>query len=113
MKLTKQQITKIKELKKEGKTAKEISSILKVSLSTIQYHYDPKVKKRQLNYQKEYQKKNPQIRGDEFREYQRKYSNKFYHSAENHERLKKYHRDYQKKRYDALKKSKGRKKINE
>jgi len=73
MKLTKKQINKIKELKEKRSTAKEISIELKIPTSTVQYHYDENNKNRQIKYQQEYQKKNPPIRGDRYRNYQREY----------------------------------------
>jgi len=79
MKITKEQIKQIRKLKEEGLTQKAISNKLNIPTSTVQYHYDLKNKERSINYQKEYQKKNPPKRGDKYREYQRIYHNKRYH----------------------------------
>jgi len=54
MKLTKEQINKIKELRKEGKTYAELSKIFKVSFSTIYYHLN---KQKILNNLKKYKEK--------------------------------------------------------
>lgn len=72
MKLTKKQIDKIKELK-ETLTPTEISIKLKIPCSTVQYHYDEKNKIRQIEYQKIYQKKNPPVRGEKYKEYMKEY----------------------------------------
>ena len=78
MKLTKQQIKKIEDLKKKGRTAKEVSKELNLNYQTVLYHYNPKVKEYKINYQREYQKKNKPVRDDKYREYQRIYHKERY-----------------------------------
>lgn len=78
MKITEQQIKKIKDLKEEGTTQKVISKILELPTSTISYYSSKENRERASKYQKEYHKKNPQKRGDKYREYQRIYHNKRY-----------------------------------
>ena len=78
MKVTKEQIIEIKKLKKQGITQKEISKRLNISASTISYYYSEGRKKKAIDYQKSYQKKNPPKRGDKYREYQREYQKNRY-----------------------------------
>jgi len=79
MKITKEQIIQIRKLREEGLTQKEISNKLNIPISTVQYYSEEKNRLRSINYQKEYQKKNPPKRDDKYREYQRIYHNKRYH----------------------------------
>lgn len=78
MKLTTKQINKIKELKKEGKTIKQIAIELKIPYSTTIYHFSEKRKQEAKEYQKKYQKRHPPKRTDRLREYQRKYQHDRY-----------------------------------
>ena len=78
MKLTKEQIKKIGELKQEGISARKVSIELNLNYQTTLYYYNPKIKEYKIKYQKEYQKKNKPVRGDKYREYQRVYHNKRY-----------------------------------
>lgn len=95
---------KIQKLKKEGKTCKEVSKILGIEYSKCFYYYNEEARKKAIQRQIVYNRKNEDKRDmDKYRAYQKKYQNNYYHSPEHHERMKKYHRDYQKKRYDALK----------
>lgn len=102
--MEKEIINKIKELKEEGKTAKEISKELNMPYSSVRYHFSEKEKTKSIERAKKYNRENPEkINKERNKLYQRKYKNDYYHSPENHERLKEYHREYQRKRYNALK----------
>ena len=78
MKVTKEQVIRIKKLKKKGLMQKEISKILNLKESTVSYYYSEGRKDKAIKYQKEYQKKNPPKRTDRLREYQRKYHKERY-----------------------------------
>lgn len=97
---------RIRRLKEEGKTQSEISKELNIPYSTVQYYYNEKIRQRALNYQKEYQKRNPQTRGDKYREYQRKYHKKYYQknlkSQRNYHKLKSKEYYYKEKDIKAL-----------
>lgn len=82
MKLTTEQINKIKELKKT-KTQKEIAILLKIPYATVSYHFSDERKQKAIAYQKKYQKKNPPKRGEKYNEYQRIYQKKRYWRLKN------------------------------
>ncbi len=83
MKLKEKTINKIKELKEEGKTTKQIAAKLKISYSTAFYHFSETRKQKAKDYQTNYQKKNPPKRGDKYRDYQRDYQYKRYWRLKN------------------------------
>jgi hypothetical protein len=102
--MEKQTKEKIKELKKQGKTCKEVSDQLQIPYSNCLYYYNEDYKKKAIEKAKQWTKANPdKLNKDRIRVYQKKYSNDYYHSPENHERLKEYYREYQRKRYNSLK----------
>jgi hypothetical protein len=104
MKITKQTINKIKELKKKGKTPKEISIKLKLAYSLVLYHYSDDYRKKSIERNKKTQKENPRRNKENYKKYQRKYQNKRYKEDEEfREKIKKWNREYQKRKYDQIK----------
>lgn len=100
-------INKIQELKKKGKTCKEVSEILKISYSKCLYHYNKEYGIKQIERSKQWSKENPDKKDKEkVRAYNKKYRSDYYHDTENHERLKEYHRNWEKKRYHENKNKK-------
>lgn len=99
MKTTKEQINKIKELKKKGKTMVEISKELNLPYSTVQYYFNSKYKENQLKRSKEYVKKHGITRNEKnYKEYQRNYHAKKYNEDPDYrEKLKKLNRENQRK----------------
>ena len=70
-KLTKQQIEKIRRLKKEGKLLKNLAKQFNVSVNTIRRHTDEGFKNKKREYQREYHRKRYK-EDKEFREKQLK-----------------------------------------
>ena len=102
--MNKEIIAQIKKLKEEGKTCMQVSKQLKLTYSLVFYHYNDKSRQKTIQRQIEYNKNNPGKRDiNNYRKYQKGYQQGYYHSTEHHERLKEYHRDYQRKRYNDLK----------
>ena len=106
--MNKETISKIKKLKKKGKNPTEISKLLNIPYSTVQYHYDDEARKRHIAHVKLMQKEKPQKRNKKKnREYQRKYHNRRYKEDEEYrEKMKKANREHQRKVYALKKKEK-------
>ena len=64
MKLTKEQITKIKELRKEGKSTYQIAKQFNVSQSTIFYWTEEDKEKRNLRRRKNYSSKSKEQKNE-------------------------------------------------
>lgn len=73
MKLTKEQIEKIQELKEKGLRPYQIAKELNLKFQTVLYHYNEEFRKKAIKRNLIYQKKNPPKRTDKLREYQREY----------------------------------------
>ena len=86
MKLTKEQIIEMNELKSKGKTFLEIAKVFNVSISCVQYHTDLKFKELAKNNSKEVYRNLPIEKRKELAKkhlgYQRVYQSKRYHSDE-------------------------------
>lgn len=86
MKLTKEQIDKIKELKNKGITYKKIAEELNVSVQTINYHLNAKTRDYLISKSKEFYKNLPLEKRRELAKkhipYQRVYQKNKYHTNE-------------------------------
>lgn len=89
MKVTKDQVNQIKQLKEKGLSLNELFLKLKLPRSTIEYYYSEKRREGAINYQKKYQKENPPKRGDKYKDYQREYHKKRYWKLKNLEEKEK------------------------
>lgn len=97
MKTTKEQINKIRELHKEGKNQREISEIMNMPKSTIQYWLSEEKRQRKISNQKKYLKNLSKEKKKELNEKQREYRRNYYKTR--------YHNDeeYRKRRIELSK----------
>jgi len=79
MKVTKEQISKIKELKQQGKKIVEISRELNIPYKIVCYYSNEKSREKYIERAKKYQKESKLNRDKKnYREYQREYHKKRY-----------------------------------
>ena len=107
MKVTKEQIKEMNELYSKGKTQTEIAGIFEMSQSLVSYWVNPKSRKKHIKRASEWfknlsEKKRKELRDknrEERREYRRVYfSKKYKEDLEHREKMKKWSRDYQRKK---------------
>ncbi|MCK9429491.1 MAG: hypothetical protein M0R17_05765 [Candidatus Omnitrophica bacterium] len=107
MKLTKEQINEIKQMRMEGRKQNDIKEKFNVSLSTIQYHTNEKtkngVKERAKNYSKNLTKDKKNEIYNKKKEYSKKYQKNKYNTDE----------IFRLKHIQAVKDSKKRKEVGE
>ena len=94
MKITQEQIEKIKKLREEGKSQKEISEILNIPKSTVQYWFSEEIRKRKIKRGIEWYKNLSEEKKKELNERRKGYRRNYYKN--------KYHNDeeYRKKRIE-------------
>ena len=81
MKITKEQIKQIKQLKEKGKKQIEISKELEIPNSTVQYYFSDRQKeKTKERSKKRYKEKGDTRDKEHYKEYQRIYQNKRYNN---------------------------------
>jgi len=76
--MNKQTINKIKELKKEGKTQKEIAEIIGVAQSTVQYWVNEESRIKKIEKSKEWWKKLPNDKKKELSKKRNQYRKDYY-----------------------------------
>lgn len=90
MKITQEQIEKIKKLREEGKSQKEISEILNIPKSTVQYWSNEEIRerniKRGIELYKNLSEEEKKERNKKQREYRRNYYRNRYHNDEEYRR---------------------------
>ena len=98
MRVTKEQITKIRKLSKKGKTQREISEIMNLPINTIQYWVNETSRKKGIERAKRWYQKQPKEKRKELNAKQRDYRKNYYKNR--------YHTDeeYKKRRIEYSKK---------
>ncbi|MEM3091495.1 MAG: helix-turn-helix domain-containing protein [Candidatus Pacearchaeota archaeon] len=95
-KLTKEQIEEIKRLKESGKSIKELAELFGVSEITIKWHVDEDFRRKWMEYQNNYRKREKLWLRESNRKYQREYHRNRYHSdKEFREKQIMYSKEYQ------------------